>query len=170
MAMAAENQLSAYCLGHHEGLTPMAFARLGHYTTTEAGCVNYLHIYTNALRVGSALEVGAAKPLPVNTSSGLSGSSRDRAVGTGTRSWLCGTCLSNYPREGPNATLCCRQHLKTLECRNTRGFVTKSGNFFGRWAYHLFESVNGETFARHEPIEASDLAVAALYRRALALD
>lgn len=39
----------------------------------------------------------------------------------------------------------------------------------GRWAYHLFESINGDTFERNSPIEHSDLAVAALYRRALGI-
>ena len=66
--------------------------------------------------------------------------------------------------------LCCRRRGHTHECRNARGFVARAGNFYGRWAYHLFESVNGGIFSRHEPIEHSHLAVAALYRRALGLD
>lgn len=150
MDMASDNSLSAHCLDGGVGLTPMAFAHPGRFSPAEAACVGYLHIYTMALRMGS------------------------RAVGDavlrGNVSWQCGQCTSKHPRDGPNSTMCCRRHGFALECRNPRGWVAKAGNYFGRWAYHLFESINGATFERNHPIESSDLAVSALYRRALGLE
>lgn len=84
-------------------------------------------------------------------------------------SWFCGRCVSHSRREGPNSTMCCRRRGTNLECKNAGGYWAKAGNMFGRWAYHLFESINGDIFEASHPIEHSDLAVAALYRRALAI-
>ena len=165
MSLAAENQLSVHCLGHHDGLTPMAFAHPMHFTVAEAACVSWLHIYSNPLRVGAGVSTNLAKNSKLHE-----GSPSHAVSNTGASTvWSCGLCESHHPREGPNSTLCCRRRANTLECRNDKGHVAKAGNFFGRWAYHLFESVNGATFQQHEPIESSDLAVAALYRRALGL-
>ena len=166
MELASQNELSAHCLGHHEGLNPMAFAHPAQFTVAEASCVNFLHIYTNALKVGSG-------PPPARV--GSVASVKQQKLSSGftngvSTSWFCGPCLSNHPREGPNSTLCCRRRGNALECRNAKGFVAKAGNFFGRWAYHLFQSVNGDEFEKHEPIETSDLAVGALYRRALGME
>ena len=54
MELAAESTLSAHCLGHYEGLTPMAFAHPAHFTLAEQACVNWLHVYTTPLHVGSS--------------------------------------------------------------------------------------------------------------------
>jgi hypothetical protein len=152
-AMAAEATLSVHCLGHNDGLTPMAFAHRN-FTVTEKLCVGFLRIYTAALRVGLAIPT-------LGAGSGHA---------TASNEWACGRCRSRNLMHGPNSTLCCRRRGKNLECRNPHGKTAKAANFFGRWAYHLFESINGNTFIRTEPIERSDLAVAALYRRALGLD
>jgi len=65
------------------------------------------------------------------------------------------------------ATICCERHGHDLVCRNARGARAIAVKFFSRVAYHLFESINGPTFAALGAIERSNLSVAHLYRRAL---
>jgi hypothetical protein len=47
--------------------------------------------------------------------------------------------------------------------------MANSAHFFGRIAYHLFDSINSDRFERYSPIEEANLTVSALYRRALGL-
>ena len=171
MALAAEIALSVHCLGHFEGLTPMAFAHPERFTPAEAGCLGYLHIYTapyraNIVRGGGGRRLGedASAPPRASTQGGDPDDDLSRA------GFFCGKCVSHHPREGPNSTLCCRRRGNALECRNSRGHYAKAGNFFNRVAYHLFESINGAELTRNEPVEKSDLAVATLYQRALGLE
>lgn len=146
MELAGTFALSFHCLsGLRQGLTPMAYTPQSRFTVTEGTCLNWLHIYTAALNVSAGLH--------------------SRSTGD----FACGKCISQHPRNGPNSTLCCRRRASHLECRNPRGHRTTSTNFFTRLAYHLFDSINGPTFSQHREIENSNLAIAALYRRALSL-
>jgi hypothetical protein len=174
MEMVSDMTLSAHCLGMREGPTPHAYAHAARFTPTEASCVNYLHVYTNPLGVGyrlrgqSEAQQQRAQQLQqrLRRRTGLNGSE----VG----GWFCGDCISYRASDGPNATMCCRRVRRSLQCRNARGYITNADNFFNRWAYHLFESVNGKIFSQHAlaangKIEDADLAVSALYRKALGL-
>lgn len=48
-----------------------------------------------------------------------------------------------------------------------RGASTSVPHFWGRLAYHLFESIYGALYSSYERIETSDLVAASLYRHAL---
>ena len=70
------------------------------------------------------------------------------------------------------AAICCQRRGLDLVCHNNRGGRALALRFFDRVAYHLFESINGGSFAAVAPggrIEDSNLSVAPLYRRALGL-
>ena len=191
MQMAADLRLSVHCLGTKEGLTPMAYAHAAQYSTAQTACVSFLHIYNLPLRVGSVLWRVGRRKAAAGAATARSApwiSSRPRgpeddgdfhfgAIAWNTSelrpsypySWFCGECITKSKREGPNSTMCCRRRGVNLECRNQKGYYARAGNFFGRWAYHLFESINGARFDKHSMIEHSDLAIAALYRRALGM-
>ena len=79
-----------------------------------------------------------------------------------------------------NASASCARHGLDLVCssggheailhgrtRRVGPVVVSSRNFFGRIAYHLFESIYGTLFASYASIETSELVAAPLYRRAL---
>ena len=88
----------------------------------------------------------------------------------------CRTCVNptytSSTAAAAAAQICCSrfgEHDQHLECRNGRGGRALALKFFIRPAYHLFESINGATFAAVGKIEESNLTVAPLYRRALGL-
>ena len=83
-----------------------------------------------------------------------------------------------------NSTICCERDGEDLQCRVVEshglelskkskrrrtpvGRVGTSTRFFSRMAYRLFESLNGAELVKYRRIEASNLLVGELYRRAL---
>lgn len=140
--LAMSLDLSLRCFDGKESFAPGAIARPHLFTVAEQSCLNHLHIYAAAAGLGN------------------------RSNGAHSTSWHCGLCRTKDLRTGPNATLCCRRRGGQLECRNALGHRAPAVNFFGRIAYHLFESVNGPLFESHAKIENANLVVSLLYRRA----
>lgn len=140
-SLALAESLSLYCLQGLQSLTPRAGSRPGHFSPLEEACVNQFHLPTRTL--------GGCEPCRIPNA------------------------FTEYTQDGK---ICCAQRGHDLECfngrnssKNKRGGRALSVKYFDRVAYHLFESINGPTFARHRRIEQSNLSVGVLYRRALGL-
>ena len=66
-----------------------------------------------------------------------------------------------------SSPLHCARSGDDLRCHQDKGHVAVSQNFYGRVAYHLFESIYGSLLAATPRVEASQSVFGSLYRLAL---
>ena len=160
---AAEGRLSVYCHAGAESFTP-------HVASNSYKCTNIFHL--ESLQLASRRETD--QMLPTRPGVDLGGAQHVGQHGRAHRHhrhsdregmpafWLAADKLGCSTSD-----LRCSRNGDDLRCTQHGGRVAVSYAFYGRLAYHLFESIYGTMYASIPRIEASQTVFGSLYRIAM---